>query len=108
MKRSLVIGLAALTLAACVTKPITPPAADVPVAQTVTAIDASYNIVAEAYLGAPPSALRAQAKPILLKAYQAVLAADDAERLGDATSITTQINLASSLLAQARALLASH
>lgn len=104
----LVAALGALTLSACATKPLVPPSAEVGLLQGVTTLEASYNVAAQAYLAELPSMSpdqHDQAKSLLVRAYGAVEAAETAQSLGDATTVNTQIALASSLIGQAKALL---
>ncbi len=105
-------AVAALCLATilpgCATKPLIPPTLTVVVAQGDTTVDAIYNAVAKVYLAKAPTmapALKAKLKPILASAYKAVAAADAAEILGDANTVTAQVQAAGGFIAQAKALL---
>lgn len=105
MKRIFLIGAAALALAGCATNPIVPPAASVTVAEAGTTLDASYNVAAQAYLSELPTmsaSLKATVKPLLVQAYAYVVAADQAEALGNATTVAAQAADAMALIAQAK------
>lgn len=102
---------ASMALAGCALiqqKPLTPATLELPLAQTDAGIDAVYNTVAKVYLAQAPTmdpALKAKVKPLLQQAYKAVAAADAAELLGDAATLQSQIDAATSLISQAKALL---
>ena len=98
--------IGALMLTACATPSVIPPSATVAVAQGDASVDLAYNALAQAYLTAAPSlpaATKATVKALLAQAYAAVQAADNAERLGDATTLAAQVQSAEALLAQAKA-----
>jgi hypothetical protein len=100
--------LACVALAACQTPALIPPSATVGVAEAGTSVDLAYNAVAQVYIAALPSmpaATKATVKPLLVKAYAAVKAADNAQALGDATTLEAQVQSAESLIAQAKAAL---
>lgn len=105
--RGLVLA-AALALSACGTAPLTPPAASVPILQADTALDATYNVAAHAYISLEATltpSVKATVKPLMAQLYTAVSAADTAQRLGDATTMQAQISLAGSLYAQLKPVL---
>lgn len=98
--------LAALALAGCQTPSLIPPTAQVGVAEAGTSVDLAYNAVAQVYIAAlptMPAATKAEVKPLLVKAYAAVQAADNAQTLGDATTLATQVQSAEALIAQVKA-----
>lgn len=98
----------ALSLGACATHPIIPPDIGVVVLQGDTSLDSFYNKAATAYLAAVPSMAasdKATLKPLMQKFRQAVVAADTAERLGDATTVSAQIAAAMSLYGQIKPIL---
>lgn len=109
--RFALIGIAALCLVSCSTVSgvaVPSQGAQVAIAQTGLAIDASYNAAAQAYLAVAPSLDKAthdKVKALLVNAYACVVAADAAAKLGDATTLGAQIAAASSLITQASALL---
>jgi hypothetical protein len=108
MKTRLLILAGCLSLAACQTPSLIPPNATIPIAQGDASVDLAYNVVAQAYLAAlptMPASTKAIAKPLLVKAYAAVQAADNAERLGDATTLAAQVQSAEALIVQAKAAL---
>ena len=97
---------AVIASSACNTTPLVPPTAQVAVVQGDTSVDLAFNVVAMAYLKAAPAlppTTKAKVKTLLASAYAAVQAADNAERLGDATTLAAQVQSAESLLAQAKA-----
>jgi hypothetical protein len=99
----LVALLAAGALTACAS--IIPPTGTVVVAQGDTSLDAAYNVAAQAYLaeeGSMPSDQKATVKLLLTKAYPYLVAADKAEALGDATTVTAQAGAAMALISQAK------
>jgi hypothetical protein len=99
---------ASLALVACQTNPITPPSVEVAVLQADTGLDATYNTAAQTYLAVKdslPADVHAQAKALLIRAYQVVQAADAAQKLGDATTFNQQFAQASALIGQVQALL---
>jgi hypothetical protein len=98
----------ALMLTACKTPSLIPPSETVIVAQAGTSVDAAYNVAAQAYLAAlptMPAATKATVKPLLVKAYGFVQAADAAEKLGDATTVAAQAGNAMALIAQIKSAL---
>jgi hypothetical protein len=108
MKTPIAILAACLALAACQTPSLIPPTATVAVAQGDASVDLAYNVVAQAYIAALPSmpaSTKATVKPLLVKAYAAVQAADNAEKLGDATTLAAQVQSAETLIAEAKAAL---
>lgn len=103
MARTFVTLAACLALTACGS--LIPAKATVAVAQGDTSLDLAYNAVAQVYLAALPSmtpALKAQVKPVLVKAYAAVQAADNAEKLGDAAGLAAQAQAAELLITEAK------
>ncbi len=107
MKR-LAILAACFALGACQTPSLIPPTATVAVAEAGTTLDALYNVTAQAYvsqLPTMPANVKATVKPLLVKAYGYVQAADQAQVLGDATSVAAQAQAAMALIAQAKAAL---
>jgi hypothetical protein len=103
----LVLAASGPGLSACATKPLAPPSLQLTLAQGDTSLDAAFNVVAKYYLTHVPTdpAVKARAKRLLLQALAAVQAADAAETLGRADTVTAQVKAATSLLTQARALL---
>ena len=103
----------ALALAGCASisgVAVPSPAAQVSIADAGTGIDATYNAADQAYLAAAPSlspAVKARVKALMVQAYTYVQAADAAVKLGDATTLQAQIDAATSLIAQAQALLSN-
>jgi hypothetical protein len=101
MKRTILLGLAVLCLAACNTT-----STQVAIAQGDTTIDAAYNTAAQAYLAAVPNmpaATKAEVKPLLVQAYAYVQAADAAAKVGDAATESAQAAQASALISQIQA-----
>lgn len=100
-----VIGL---SVSGCATAPITPPSLEVVVLQTDAGLDATYNVAAKAYLaqvGTMSPDTKATIKPVVLALYKATTAADAAQRLGDANTVTAQVAAAGALYAQLKPLL---
>jgi hypothetical protein len=92
-------------LAGCTTVPLIPPSATTTGAQADASLDALYNVAATAYeqqLPTMSSSVKATVKPLLVKAYPLVVAADKAEALGDATTLAAQISAATALIVQAK------
>lgn len=99
---------AVLALAGCATSgPSVPPGGSVdppPITGTqgtvvderaMFAVEAAYNVAATAYLAADgrgqiPTATKATVRPIMASAYEAVLLARAAYRIGDASTFTAQ------------------
>lgn len=78
--------------------------------QALFAVEAAYNVAANAYVSADsrgvlPAAVKARAQPILVSAYRALEAARTAYRIGDATTFAAQASEATRLASQARALI---
>lgn len=98
----------ALALSACATKPLVPPSATVAVAQGETTLEATYHALAGVYLSRAATmdpALKARLKVLLADGYKATLAAQDAERLGNAADLDTQVRAATALFGQVKTLL---
>jgi hypothetical protein len=107
MKRLLILA-GCLSLAACQTPSLIPPTATVAVAEAGTTLDAAYNVAAQAYVSQLPTmsaSVKATVKPLLVKAYGYVQAADQGQVLGNATTVTAQAQAAMDLIAQAKAAL---
>lgn len=103
--RHVAILAACAALGACQTPALIPTSDTLAVVQGDTSVDLAYNTVAQIYLSAlptMPASTKATVKPILAQAYAAVQAADNAEKLGDATTLTTQVQAAEALIAQAK------
>jgi hypothetical protein len=63
--------------------------------QALFAVEAAYNVAATAYLSADgrgqiPATTKAEVRPIMASAYEAVLLARAAYRIGDASTFTAQ------------------
>lgn len=105
----LVLAGPLFTLSACKTPAALIPATDtVIVAEGETSLDLAYNVAAKAYLNQLPTmtpSVKAQVKPLLVKAGGLVQAADAAEVLGNETSMAGQISDALSIIGQAKSLL---
>ena len=100
----------AVTLVGCgTTGAIAPyPQVQVAIADGGLGIDTTYNGAAKVYLAVAPTldpATKAKVKALFAKAYAAVLAADSAATIGDATTLSTQIAAATALIGQIRALM---
>lgn len=94
-------------LAACA--PILTPSQQVTSAKAEYAFEAAYNTAAHAYLDGLDAGIispeaKAKAKPLLQRAYKAVLAARKAQALGEADNFATQSGLAMSLASQVLAI----
>ena len=124
MKRLLLLAIASLSLTACATDgiqtiPQAPPAASIPSGATpiseaaqkaLYAAEAAYNIPADAYVrlnasGRLTPALKAQAKPVLLQAYNGLKLARQAAAAGDTVGVMLQTAEATRLAKAAQALL---
>lgn len=103
MKRALIaISLAAaLSLGACATAPLVPVPDQTLALQADTTLDVAYNVAAKLYLAQVPTmdpALKAKVKPMVQKARALVVACDNGQLLGQATTMADQIALASQLI----------
>lgn len=92
------LALAVMPLGGCATAPLAQGGNVLVVAKAEYAFEETYNIAAHAYLdavkaGALTPAQHDAAKPLLQRAYQAVLAARKAKALGNATDVATQAQL---------------
>jgi hypothetical protein len=99
VKRLLLIGAAALSLAACASGTSTTLA----IAEGDTSVDVAYNGAAQAYLAALPTmsaSTKATVKPLLVKAYAAVQLADAAAAKGDSATVSAQLTAVTALAAQ--------
>ncbi len=99
--------LACAPLAACA--PILKPEQQVTAAKAEYGFEAAYNTAARAYLDGLDAriitpAQKAQAKPILQRAYKAVKAARAAQALGEADTFAQQSTLAFTLANQVLAI----
>lgn len=104
----IIAGLGLTMLPACSTAPVVPPSDQVTVAKAEYVFELAYNVSATAYLSQEatlPPATKATVKGILQSAYKAVVAAQTAETLGDATTMTSQAAAALSLASQAWSIL---
>lgn len=120
MKRLILFGAAALALAACTPGAVATynPGVTTIVSTQETLIDeralfaaeAAYNVAATAYLtavdnGQLEGARKASSKAVLVRSYEALLAARQARSVGEASTFTTQAAAALSLAQQVTALL---
>lgn len=111
MKRLMMIPLACLSLAGCaqLSGLLNPSAStQVVIAQGDASIDEAYNIAAQAYLAALPSmsaSTKATVKPLMIKAYAAVQAADAAATAGSSSDLAAKITAATQAINDARAAL---
>jgi hypothetical protein len=100
-----------LMLMGCTTPVINTPAATVTSLKVVYGFEATYNTAGNLYLIWAPGktdAQKAPVKAILAKAYQAVQAAETAERLGQTDTLAGQVTLLEMLAAQATALISAN
>lgn len=99
---------AVLALLGCASPAIIPPSASVAVLQGDTALDASYHVAATAYLRQYRTLdpdTKSKCKVILAALYAAVVAADDAQVLGDASTLGAKISAATTLYHQLQPML---
>lgn len=109
MKRALLaLVLLATPLAACKSPSLVPASSQMLVLQADTSLDVLYNTAAKIYLGqvaTMDSATKAKVKPLLQKARKLVVACDQGQVLGEATSMADQIGQATALIGSVKALL---
>jgi hypothetical protein len=99
---------AALTLSACTTAPLLSPSSEVLAVQGDTSLDAAYNAAAQVYLAelpTMPAPTKATLKPMMVRAYALVQAADTGTLLTGETTVAGEITDAETLIAQVKAAL---
>lgn len=105
------LALATLSSTACATKPLLPVVEDTLVDEkALYTAEAAYNIAASAYIAADTADLmkpeiKAKVKPLMVKAYAALLSARDAYLLLNASAFSEQVSLALKLSKEAAALI---